>query len=49
VTLGGNDLTLEAGKKYTIGLHLGMRSVKADATIAAWEPAATPGEANLPE
>ena len=49
VTLGGNALTLEAGKKYTIGLHLGMRSVKADATIAAWEPAATPGEANLPE
>ena len=49
VDLGGNALTLEAGKKYTIGLHLGMRSVKADATIAAWEPAATPGEANLPE
>ena len=49
VTLGGNNLTLEAGKKYTIGLHLGMRSVKADATIAAWEPSATPGEANLPE
>lgn len=49
VTLGGNALTLEAGKKYTIGLHLGMRSVKADATIAAWVTEATPGEANLPE
>ena len=49
VTLGGNDLTLEAGKKYTIGLHLGMRSVKADATIAGWVTEATPGEANLPE
>ena len=49
VTLGGNDLTLEAGKKYTIGLHLGMRSVKADATIAAWVTEATPGEANLPQ
>ena len=49
VTLGGNNLTLEAGKKYTIGLHLGMRSVKADATIAGWVTEATPGEANLPE
>ena len=49
VTLGGNDLTLEAGKKYTIGLHLGMRSVKADATIAPWVTEATSGEANLPE
>jgi hypothetical protein len=49
VTLGGNALTLEAGKKYTIGLHLGMRSVKADATIAAWVTEATPGEANLPQ
>ena len=49
VTLGGNDLTLEAGKKYTIGLHLGTRSVKADATIAAWVTEATPGEANLPQ
>ena len=49
VDLGGNDLTLEAGKKYTIGLHLGMRSVKADATIAPWITEATPGTADLPE
>ena len=49
VTLGGNALTLEAGKKYTIGLHLGMRSVKADATIAPWITEATPGTADLPE
>ena len=29
----------EAGKKFTIGLHLGMSSVKADATIEDWEHA----------
>ena len=29
-------ITLEAGKKYTINLHLGMTSVKATATVTAW-------------
>lgn len=37
VVLNGADpLKLEAGKKYTIGLHLGMTSVKTTATVTEW-------------
>ena len=32
-----NDITLTAGKKYTLNLHLGMKSVKVEATVADWE------------
>ena len=32
-----NSITLTAGKKYTITLHLGMASVKADATVETWQ------------
>lgn len=31
-------VTLAAGKKYTIGLHLGMTSVKTTATVTNWAP-----------
>jgi hypothetical protein len=31
-----NPITMTAGKKYTITLHLGMTSVKADATVKDW-------------
>ena len=34
---GGGNMTLEAGKKYVIGLHLGLTSVKFDATVADWD------------
>ena len=34
---GGGNLTLESGKKYVIGLHLGLTSVKFDATVADWD------------
>jgi hypothetical protein len=36
---GGGNMTLEAGKKYVIGLHLGLTSVKFDATVADWDNA----------
>ena len=36
IQVSGADLTMEAGKKYTISLHLGMTSVKFDASVGAW-------------
>jgi hypothetical protein len=36
ITLGGNNFKLEAGKKYTVALHLGMTSVKFDASVTEW-------------
>lgn len=38
---GGEALALEPGKKYTINLHLGMRSVDFDAEVGAWEKGGT--------
>ena len=50
VTRGTDALKLEAGKKYTINLHLGMSQVEFDATVEDWdEAAAAAGEAWLPE
>ena len=41
VRLGGDNLVLEAGKQYTIRLHLGMTSVKVDVvSVKAWEDGA---------
>lgn len=41
VRLGGDNLVLEAGKQYTIRLHLGMTSVKVDVVeVKAWEDGA---------
>ena len=34
---GGGNMTLEAGKKYVIGLHLGLTSVKFDAKVSDWD------------
>lgn len=39
---------LEAGKSYTIGLHLGMNSVKFDADVTAWPTTPDDGGADLP-
>lgn len=39
---------LEAGKSYTIGLHLGMNSVKFDADVTAWPTTTEDGGADLP-
>ena len=37
VQLSGANMALEAGKKYVLGLHLGLTSVKFDATVADWD------------
>jgi hypothetical protein len=44
----GNNMTLEAGKKYIIGLHLGLTSVKFDAQVADWDNNTYEGTAYLP-
>ena len=44
----GEAMKLEAGKKYTIQLHLGLSQVEFDATVSEWADGAS-GEAWLPE
>jgi len=45
----GEAMKLEAGKKYTIQLHLGLSQVEFDATVSDWADAdAVNGEAWLP-
>ena len=36
IQIGGTDFSLEAGKKYSIALHIGLTSVKFDATVSNW-------------
>lgn len=49
ITLASGDpMKLDAGKRYTIKLHLGLTSVKFDATVSAWEDDDNPGEPDLP-
>ena len=49
ITLTSADaMKLEAGKKYTIQLHLGLSQVEFDATVSEWADGAS-GEAWLPE
>lgn len=36
IQIGGSDFSLDAGKKYTIALHIGLTSVKFDATVSDW-------------
>ena len=43
----GENLRLEAGKKYTVKLHLGMSSLKFDASISDWD-AGSSADADLP-
>ena len=43
----GTTTNIEAGKAYTLKLHLGMTSVKLDATVSPWTTATT-NDANLP-
>ena len=51
ITLTSADaMKLEAGKKYTIQLHLGLSQVEFDATVDEWQDAeSAAGEAWLPE
>lgn len=43
----GNPLSLEAGKKYIVKLHLGLASVKFDANVATWQEGSS-GQVNPP-
>ncbi|MBO7418064.1 MAG: fimbrillin family protein [Bacteroidaceae bacterium] len=43
----GENLRLEAGKKYTVKLHLGMQSLKFDASISDWD-AGSSANADMP-
>ena len=45
----GTSTKLEAGKKYNLTLHLGMTSVKFDASVAEWDENTDNGEAGLPD
>lgn len=49
VQLSGANMALEAGKKYVLGLHLGLTSVKFDATVADWDNTTYEGSGYLPE
>lgn len=49
VKVGGSALKMEAGKAYTINLHLGMTSVKIDAAVTAWDTSTTAANTDLPE
>ena len=44
----GDAMKLEAGKKYTIQLHLGLSQVEFDAEVEDWDDTAAAGEAWLP-
>jgi len=43
-----NFASFEAGKEYTIKIHLGMTSVKVDAEVTPWDTAGTSEDINLP-
>ena len=45
----GTSNKLEAGKLYKLTLHLGMTSVKFDATVAEWDESTAGSSADLPK
>ena len=45
----GTSNKLEAGKLYKLTLHLGMTSVKFDATVAEWDESTAGSSADLPQ
>ena len=49
IKFNGAESGLDSGKAYTVKLHLGMNSVKYDATVSGWEDAANEGEGWLPD
>ena len=49
IQFNGAESGLDSGKAYTVKLHLGMNSVKYDATVSGWENAANEGEGWLPD
>lgn len=47
-TSGDADIIMEAGKQYTISLHLGMTSVKVNADVTPWPEDGVSATVNLP-
>lgn len=43
------SITMEAGKKYTLNLHLGMKSVKVEATVSAWDTTEPNANVEVPQ
>ena len=48
IQIGGSDFSLEAGKKYTIALHIGLTSVKFEASVSPWADGQS-ASADLPQ
>ena len=48
IQIGGSDFSLEAGKKYTIALHIGLTSVKFEASVSTWADGQS-ASADLPQ
>lgn len=49
IQIGGSDFSLEAGKKYTIALHIGLTSVKFDASVSVWDSSVTGTSMDVPQ
>jgi hypothetical protein len=49
IQIGGHDFSLEAGKKYSIALHIGLTSVQFDASVSTWEGGTTSTDINVPQ
>lgn len=49
IQIGGQDFSLEAGKKYSIALHIGLTSVKFDASVSAWDSSVTGTSMDVPQ
>ena len=49
IQMGGTDFTLEAGKKYTIAMHIGLTSVKFDASVSNWDDSAANTNLDVPQ
>jgi len=45
----GSDTKFESNKSYTLKLHLGMNSVKFNASVSDWDDADADGEVDLPK
>ena len=48
IQIGTSDVSLEAGKKYTIAMHIGLTSVKFDASVTTWT-AGSDANVDLPQ
>lgn len=49
IQIGGTDFSLEAGKKYNLALHIGLTSVKFEATVSNWDGNTTGTGMDVPQ